>query len=900
MDSTEKSCVLAIDNSGSVSGCHMYWEHVEKILNEAIAKGYSSIKILAWNSSRKEITVDILRGYIKQCRGQGGTSPELVWGYLLEQSLHNYDLSLVTDGEIYDGSYNQYVSEYNRLSVKPENIQMYYIGYLNNMNMKFLDCFAKCDYKIHGYDTNNAIVSFASTKIGKDSLLDQLLALEEFKEIEAGTENVQVAMVKLRTTLYRKIGEYSQKELDDDVGVVFKKFVDRLNKVVHQKYIDVDKNSEAARFDDLFDNYKLNSKAIFNAVIDRLTATISISYRKELSQIIELGNGQVRVDRRLTAYGENWYERAKEQAMRPTNNDRDDDDDDPDEMDIDEDDQNKANDDTNKTATNSSASCPILMLDSSEYSKYCVVWIGVDDVFGGANFKLAFDIETRRKIAKAPLRLFEFLSHEKLNQKVPPAEQHISIDAFMGLESIQLDSIGAKHFKRVYRSPIHQVPCFGIILHNADSKAIDWPTKMSQNEKNILLHNYATVTQLLFGDSKFVGSFALLHTFFLYILHQCDRVDPYIKACIMVSIRRFSSISQCRIMLQSGLEPVLTTFIKNAIIFHTAVYPVEIEKMDQNVPGVHSLNILRKHIQYINDFMTLAKDAYGVEYNKDFWQKLKLWRLWNHMLAIENMSNEQKSLYFKQIALSKIQNWVPIDSQHVKIMFIEGKSTSAYFDYLNDVDYEEIVKLIVLFEKYTVKTANTNISTRKIKLAKSGEWYNIQPIEKIQALTCNVFSGEFCKASCAFPTVCPYTKLPRTECYENQKFSLCDYGYPDNNSTTFAHSYVKKCNSLILAKSAKEKRMQIPSVDELKMYIVKKTPLVVYHSDIDQILDAIVEKYSVWYEWYENANDHEKQKYLWIHSDWKKILDYRAKNDHDNRLGTCDCEAHAIPHTQIK
>lgn len=64
------------------------------------------------------------------------------------------------------------------------------------------------------------------------------------------------------------------------------------------------------------------------------------------------------------------------------------------------------------------------------------------------------------------------------------------------------------------------------------------------------------------------------------------------------------------------------------------------------------------------------------------------------------MTQDHKLLHCKQIALTKIQNWRRIDdnsdgnSSHIKIMLLGEQSNCAYFDYLNDIGFHDLVKLI--------------------------------------------------------------------------------------------------------------------------------------------------------------------------------------------------------------
>lgn len=898
-----KNCVLAVDTSGSVSSSELYWNKINELLKKTTAdKNYTHFTIIAWNTNFEHIQLEELQSLIERRYGSGGTQPAFVWDCLSELQLTNYDLHLTTDGQIWHGEYQSYCDKYKSLHVKPDHVTMYYIGTLVHMNMQFLDCFGTVDYEIHGLDSDGALVDYASKKIGKNFLLDQLCEIDEFKQIKEQTiatddeTAITNALENLYKKLYRKMAEYSESEMNEGgVGIEFKKFVDLVNKYVHCNYINVATKDEVSIIDELFEDYHANSTKIFNVFVKQFEAATLIDYRKVLSRIMELGNGQSKVDRRLQAYGDNWHARASA-TLGPSD------------ATLDYDDEMDGENDDATADTDASESCPILMLNSTEYNKFCVAWIGSDDSFGGDGHKEFFDSDVRRKLAKNAMRLYQYLSSDKLNKRIPPANQHISIDAFIGLQELEnLNAVGAQRFKRIYKSPLHMVNCFGIILYNADTK-YEWPEgKMTEQEKNVYLHNYATIAQLLFGDSKFIGSFPLLFTFFLNILYNCGDCDSYVKACIMKTLQRSTAISKCNLMIESGIDPKINTTVKNAIIFHTQIYPHEVEKMGKRVVGINALNIPRKCIQYCSEFLKLATRLYAVSYSVDYNRKLALWRFWNYMLCIENMSHNQKMMHFKQIALSKNQKWVRItddaDDSHIKLMFIEGPSDGAYFDYLNDIDFVDLVKLIVLFEITKVKTLTMNISLDGVVLAEKAasndknQWYHIRVIDRYPRATCNMVDNiPFCKARCGYPAICPYTKLPQMQCYENQKFNLCDYGYPDTSSTQFAHSYVQKCKQLIWMKSADEKEMKLPSVDELKKFIVKKTPLVTHHAHIDYYLKKFIEKYQAWYDWYVNCDENEKNKYLFINRDWKKIFCFQKQADGiiEKQLANCDCPAHHV------
>lgn len=888
-DQTQKCCVLAVDGSGSVTSSQLYWDKVKEILFENLRKDYSKCKIVVWDTSYEDVSVETLRSYILKRKGnEGGTEASKIWDYLHQLKLTNYDLYFLTDGAIFGTDYDRYIREYNRLEIKPDYVTVFYVGLLSEMNMKFLDCFEKAKYEIHGKDKSGKVISKKGEKTAEDRLFEELNEIEEFKQIEQKTvENLAEALRILYQKLYNKYSEYSENELNGKIGAVFKRFVDLLNKIVHANYIyDETKDKKNEAFDDLFNNYKSNSEKIFDKFALRFMEVTSNVFREVLNETIELCNGQRKIKRDLQTYADNLNEDQNESSESDYDAEADDEDDILREL------NNPAQPHLTR---------PFHMWDSSEYNKFCVVWIETDEFSAGDRFQPMFDIETLHKLEKNSMQLFEILRPEKLNQKLPRTNNN---QLFADLQSFELNTLLTKRLlpslQYKHMPPSHQVSCFGIILYNAEHETL-WPSNMTEIENKIYFHNYATLSRMLFGESKFVGSLSLLHTFFLNIFAKCNRIDAFVNSCIKKTIERSTKILKCRIMMQPGLEPVFYTTVENAIRFHLEIYPKEIDNPTKHIPGIERLDIPRRNIKWWSDFSSLGEDSFGVIYKEEYKKKLKLFQFWEYMLCENNMTDDEKLLHFKQIALTKILNWLPINNQHIKIMFIEGKSEKTYLEYLDDIEFEEIVKLIILFETSVRRTLFSNICTKSknIVLETSGEaWYLKKPIEKIDNGSCNLFNVEFCKAICDFPIVCPYTKKSRSKC--------CGRHY----------LYVEKCRSLILIKSQGEEKMQIPNINELKNYIISEAPLSIYHLNIDKHLEMIIKKYRVWNEWYEHGSANKGSKYLWISADWHEIVRFHdvmfppigvlmdlsypcrfgLQDLHSmvERLEKCDCEAHWI------
>lgn len=545
-----KYCVLAVDCSGSVQNSEIYWDNVKKLFDRVNTE-YDKQFIIIWSGVGYESNSEELLASIAQRNNSrlcGTTDPYCIWPNLSKILLSNnelatspYDFYLTTDGEIGDYEYSRYHECYEELNIKPRNINIHFFGTLEFMNMRFLDGFSQSiKYEINGVDLSGAPASWSSTKLPTKMLYDELCALPSFRKLKDGIgddELITDVLTELYKDLYQKRIEYNE----DEIGDIFKRFVDSVNGIVHRQYMNTQKhiNNE---FHQLFTNWELNSSTIFASVVEQIKVLLSSNLQSILGKIVELGNGQTRIDRRLTAYGDDWYQRLKSSIASAANNNCD--------VDVD----NEDNDDDPAQNSSEVVECPILYIDSSEYSKFCVLWMS-EKINGFASLDITAKseihqkqqqilIESRRKLAQNSMYLFEILNGDYLNERIPQANQQISIDALLGIKDAQIiDENSTADI--VYLSPLHRLPCFGLILYTIDDK-----TPMTENEMNILLHNYCTLSRLLFGKDRYTGSYSLLFTYFLYKLYRCDRAESYVKQCIKTTIRRLAKVLSYSLDLQ--------------------------------------------------------------------------------------------------------------------------------------------------------------------------------------------------------------------------------------------------------------------------------------------------------------------------------------------------------------
>lgn len=470
-------------------------------------------------------------------------------------------------------------------------------------------------------------------------------------------------------------------------------------------------------------------------------------------------------------------------------------------------------------------------------------------------------INVRRKLAKNPAHLFEVLSVEHLNRRVPPSNQQISIDAFLGLQSISIFLVGQRNYKKSVKSPLHSTQCYGLILYNASSsKNVDLDGPMSDSEFSVLLHNCSTLTWLLFGNECFVGSYSLLYVFFLWILYQTDKLQvkrkgikhyhyeyltklltdkvsssvpeqrSYIQECIVFTIKRTVRMLKCNLMLISGLEPTLQVPMMNAFIFHIKLFPENKNLIKTSLEKISydTFNALRKTGYSSIQIANLTESVLDLKFHDKY--QLKLWLWWNYMCRCE-LPTKWKFIHFKQIAISKTQKWVRIDGKHVKLMLVEGENTNEpYLSFLNDVKVKDIDRLLQLY--YECRNAPKHL--QNLDKIPSGKFERPQVIERIPRISCISKIEKLCEKTGALPVICPVTKLSLKKCHEIQRIDFNAFGYKKN--TIFGHSYFQACREWILLnpyeiKTQKGTGQVIQTPVSLKAFvefIVERTPLCVY------------------------------------------------------------------------
>lgn len=478
-------------------------------------------------------------------------------------------------------------------------------------------------------------------------------------------------------------------------------------------------------------------------------------------------------------------------------------------------------------------------------------------------------INVRRKLAKNPAHLFEVLTVEHLNRRIPPSNQQISVDAFVGLESTSIIQLGTRHFKKVYKSPLHTTECYGLILYNASTTSTDIDAPMSDSEFSVLIHNCSTLTWLLFNDGFFVGSYSLLYVFFLWVLYHVDRLQvdqnntkydhfehltnlimnqvpeqrSYLQECVHYTIKRTVRMLKCNLMLFSGLEPTLQVPMMNAFIFHIKVFPECKEQIKEKLEKIayDTFNSLRKTGYSSIQIANLSESVLDLKFEDK--KQLKLWIWWHYMVKCE-LRTKWKLIHFKQIALSMTQNWIPVsDSKKVKLMLVEGKNEGKpYLPFLKDMSVEDVDRLLQLF--LDVKKSPKFMQDLDKKPSKT--FVRPKVIEKIPLITCVSQIKALSNETGALPVVCPVTNLPSKNCHEKQSIDFGSFGYA--KKAIFGHSYFQACREWILFNPKEDGTLQTPNLSELRQFVVERTPMCVYprSEELERELTVVVSLYNDW------------------------------------------------------
>ena len=127
--------LFAIDNSGSTSNNTNYWKTVNNIV-----KDYTNSNFVLWNSDTTEICdFKTVAKNITEKYGTAGTSPNV----FLKHIKNDMDLVIITDGQIDSSNVAKCHDTLDRMKVKLNDVQVYFIGDEQHMNLSVAAPFTK-------------------------------------------------------------------------------------------------------------------------------------------------------------------------------------------------------------------------------------------------------------------------------------------------------------------------------------------------------------------------------------------------------------------------------------------------------------------------------------------------------------------------------------------------------------------------------------------------------------------------------------------------------------------------------------------------------------------------------------------------------------------------------------
>ena len=118
--------VIAIDISGSTSGCTQYYQNVKKILDRIYNESYI---IIEWNGNAMTSTLEDINERIACRNGYGWTSPCAVINLLTNQSIININhFILITDGQVETSEIDRCDNAIKTSSMTFQRFEGYIIG----------------------------------------------------------------------------------------------------------------------------------------------------------------------------------------------------------------------------------------------------------------------------------------------------------------------------------------------------------------------------------------------------------------------------------------------------------------------------------------------------------------------------------------------------------------------------------------------------------------------------------------------------------------------------------------------------------------------------------------------------------------------------------------------------
>lgn len=146
-NSNDNVNIIAIDISGSTSGCIHYYQNVKKIIDRIFNDSYI---IIEWNGKANTTTIEDMRLRIDQRKGDGWTNPCSIIKLLANSSMKKINhFVLITDGEVETSEIDDCDKEIKNSMITFKRFEGYIIGYKQHANMSVTCPFTRsCSHNV--------------------------------------------------------------------------------------------------------------------------------------------------------------------------------------------------------------------------------------------------------------------------------------------------------------------------------------------------------------------------------------------------------------------------------------------------------------------------------------------------------------------------------------------------------------------------------------------------------------------------------------------------------------------------------------------------------------------------------------------------------------------------------
>lgn len=209
MSNNKQINVIAIDISGSTSGCRHYFENVKKILDQVYDESYM---IIEWNGDAKITSKNSMLQRINDLIGEGWTSPSSIIRLLMKKSIKRINhLVLITDGQVQTSEIDKCDHDIKRSSMTFQKFDGYIIGN-RYANMSVTCPFTRsCSHTVTQIEPNNQQQTIVNVSN------EDFAIIEKIKKIDDVDEFMKLYPTMERVFAARLLGTVGDQELRKEV-----------------------------------------------------------------------------------------------------------------------------------------------------------------------------------------------------------------------------------------------------------------------------------------------------------------------------------------------------------------------------------------------------------------------------------------------------------------------------------------------------------------------------------------------------------------------------------------------------------------------------------------------------------------------------------------------------------